>query len=64
MRLVIEDDSGAAWYVVENIEEFNLNSQEDRDQVVNSISETMDQIQEETADYEKIRDMSKEEIEA
>lgn len=54
MRLAIEDDTGAAWYVTESLEDLDLTSNEGRDVLIKLISDTVNQVKEELEDYNKI----------
>lgn len=54
MRLCIEDDSGAAWYVQENLESLDLTKGEDREILVKEICDTIEQMKIELDDYNKI----------
>jgi hypothetical protein len=44
MRLVIEDDSGAAWYIVEDVEKVDLTSQEGKEYISSQILDVLNQI--------------------
>jgi hypothetical protein len=56
MILVIEDNDGAAWTVLDEVESLDLSSTEGIERLTSSVKETIDQIYSETDDYKKICD--------
>lgn len=51
MILVIEDDEGAAWTICEGVENFNLETEEGKDSLISAVSNTLQEIHEETEGY-------------